>query len=99
MKTSRLSIFNPQLVTEELPSAQVTVNAAFLDDIKSVNQELWQGLENIREFCHHGISDAEACRVVVDTFEQLRDLLALHFALEESYGYFDDPAYVDPRVG
>ena len=37
-------------------------------------------------------------KLLIDSLEQLRDQLALHFALEEAYGYFDDPAYVAPRL-
>jgi len=37
-------------------------------------------------------------RSFLEVIETLRDQLALHFALEEAYGYFDDPIYVAPRL-
>jgi hypothetical protein len=75
----------------------VTVNAAFLQEIKDVNQELWQRLEEMRHRCQRPIAPAN-CRHLVDRLSQLRDQLALHFALEEAYGYFDDPVEVAPRL-
>lgn len=75
----------------------VTVNAAFLQEIKDVNQELWQRLEEMRHRCQRPIAPAN-CRHLVERLSQLRDQLALHFALEEAYGYFDDPVEVAPRL-
>jgi len=38
------------------------------------------------------------CRHLVDWLSELRDQLALHFALEEAYGYFDEPLHVAPQL-
>ena len=35
---------------------------------------------------------------MVDLLIELQDQLALHFALEEAYGYFDDPIWVAPHI-
>ncbi len=75
----------------------VTVNAAFLQEIKEVNQELWQRLDEMRHRCQRPLAPAQ-CRHLVEWLSQLRDQLALHFALEEAYGYFDDPVEVAPRL-
>lgn len=75
----------------------VTVNAAFLQEIKEVNQELWQRLEEMRHRCQRPVAPA-SCRQLVQRLSQMRDQLALHFALEEAYGYFDDPVDVAPRL-
>jgi hypothetical protein len=75
----------------------VTVNAAFLQEIKEVNQDLWQRLDEMRHRCQRPIAPA-SCRQLVEKLSELRDQLALHFALEEAYGYFDDPADVAPRL-
>lgn len=75
----------------------VTVNAAFLQEIKDVNQELWQRLEEMRHRCQRPIGPAH-CRHLAERLSELRDQLALHFALEEAYGYFDDPVEVAPRL-
>lgn len=75
----------------------VTVNAAFLQEIKEVNKELWQRLQEMQHRCQRPIAPA-SCRHIVQRLSQLRDQLALHFALEEAYGYFDDPVDVAPRL-
>jgi iron-sulfur cluster repair protein YtfE (RIC family) len=67
----------------------VTVNAAFLQEIKEVNQELWQHLANIREVCSNAGVVGQHTAQLVDMLVELRDQLALHFALEEAYGYFE----------
>ena len=75
----------------------VTVNAAFLQEIKEVNQELWSLLAELRHRCQRPLAPTQ-CRHLMDKLCQLRDQLALHFALEEAYGYFEDPVYVAPRL-
>lgn len=76
----------------------VTVNAAFLQEIKEVNQELWSLLSELRHRCGRPLAPGQ-CRHLIDKLCQLRDQLALHFALEEAYGYFEDPVHVAPRLG
>ncbi|MBP86738.1 MAG: hypothetical protein CMJ64_08485 [Planctomycetaceae bacterium] len=76
----------------------VTVNAAFLQEIKDVNQDLWRLLSNARRMSHEPAMIYAAPRRFFGLIEQLRDQLALHFALEEAYGYFDDPVEVAPRL-
>ena len=78
-------------------SGTVTVNAAFLQEIKEVNQELWSLLAELRHRCQRPIAPAQS-RLLIDKLCLLRDQLALHFALEEGYGYFDDPVHVAPRL-
>ncbi|MDX1947943.1 MAG: hemerythrin domain-containing protein [Pirellulaceae bacterium] len=75
----------------------VAVNAAFLQEIKEVNQELWDELADLRHRCQRPIAPGQ-CRLLIDKLGQFRDQLALHFALEEAYGYFDDPLDVAPRL-
>ncbi len=79
-------------------TSTVTVNAAFLKEIKDVNQDLWQIVAELREVT--GNPYWVRCRrfQFVGMLEDLRDHLALHFALEEAYGYFDEPLQVDPRL-
>jgi len=76
----------------------VTVNAAFFQEIKDVNQELWAMLEDARDRIARPVS-AGQCRSLVELLARLRDQLALHFALEEAYGYFEDPEFVAPMLG
>ena len=80
-----------------ISTTTVTVNAAFLQEIKEVNHELWQLLADLRHRCQRPIAPG-TCRVLVDKLCELRDQLALHFALEEAYGYFEDPVDVAPQL-
>ena len=77
-------------------TATLTVNAAFLLEIKEVNLDLWRILAELRSLTWSA-ADCQSGRLL-SLLEELRDQLALHFALEEAYGYFDDPAYVAPRL-
>lgn len=76
----------------------VTVNAAFLQEVKEDNHLLRSLLETARQVF------AESSRVKVDPKElaellgQLRDQLAMHFALEEAFGYFEEAIDVAPRL-
>jgi hypothetical protein len=72
----------------------LTMNVAFLQEIKSVDHELWDMLDQLRYVCSRPIDVADHCRRFVDMLMDLRDQLALHFALEEAFGYFEDPIEV-----
>jgi len=75
----------------------VTVNPAFLQEIKEVNAELWTLLADLRHRCQRPIAPGQ-CRLLIDKLCQFRDQLALHFSLEEAYGYFEDPLDVAPQL-
>ncbi len=79
-------------------SRTVSINPAFLQEIKDDHHEL-------RQLMHH--TGAMLVRPewmpieydrLTDLFEKLRDQLAMHFSLEEAYGYFDDALDVAPRL-
>ena len=78
-------------------TANVTVNPAFLREIKEGNQELWRSLADLRHHCSCPITTG-MCRHMVNWLSEFRDQLALHFALEEAYGYFDEPLQVMPHL-
>lgn len=75
----------------------ITVNAAFLQEIKEVNHELWDLLKSLRHRCQRPIAPGQ-CRQLIDKLCHFRDQLALHFSLEEAYGYFEDPVEVAPQL-
>lgn len=79
-------------------SGTVTVNIAFFQEIKEVNEELWVLVRKIRHASSRPIALSQSCRSYVNLLLELRDQLALHFALEEAYGYFDDPIEVAPQI-
>ncbi|QDV15001.1 hypothetical protein CA51_49110 [Rosistilla oblonga] len=76
----------------------LTVNPAFLQEIKESNRELWDTLHAVRQTCDGGGSRAEIAKRLVRLLDQLRDHLSLQFALEESYGYLECPAVVERRI-
>ena len=78
--------------------ASVTINAAFLQEIKEVNEALWELLAEAREACPQASAAKAGQRQLVGLFGRLRDQLAMHFALEEAFGYFEDPMEVAPHL-
>lgn len=66
------------------------VNAAFLQEIKDSNPHLWHEVHRLRTLCELEPCDVEqpqsTIREFISCLDELRDLLALQFALEESYG-------------
>jgi hypothetical protein len=85
------------VTVQAISTGTVTVNAAFLQEIKEVNQELWQLLADLHHRCIRPIATGQT-KTLVDRLGELRDQMALHFALEEAYGYFEDPVEVAPRL-
>lgn len=79
-------------------TSTVTVNAAFLREIKEVNQDLWHIISELRDITRNPYQVRSRRYQFVGMLEDLRDHLALHFSLEEAYGYFDEPLQVDPRL-
>ena len=79
-------------------TSTVTINAAFLQEIKEVNEELWKLLDDVRQLCSDPQQIQVQRRRAVELLASLRDQLAMHFALEEAFGYFDDPIRVAPRL-
>jgi len=68
---------------------RLTVNAAFLKDIKDDNRDLKILLDRLAVLVHPRESAANHWPELIRLFADLRDQLALHFGLEEAYGYFD----------
>lgn len=81
-----------------IETTTVTVNPAFLQEIKEVNEELWSLLSACRKAACEPIKDLEQARAFVSMLEELREKLAMHFALEEDYGYFEGPMQVAPQL-
>jgi iron-sulfur cluster repair protein YtfE (RIC family) len=76
----------------------VTLAPAFLQEIKEDDRRLRQLLDQFRQFVLDRdltVSDGLRLAALVIT---VRNRLAFHFALEEAYGYFEDPIEVAPRL-
>jgi len=81
-----------------IQTRRLAVNAAFLKDIKDDNRDLKGLLEKIFPLAHHPQTAINHWVELVDLFANLRDQLALHFALEEAYGYFEDAVVSAPQL-
>ena len=81
-----------------LATHTVSINAAFLQEIKEDHHEL-------RQLMHHASATLQRpawMRIeydrLFDVFTKLRDQLAMHFSLEEAYGYFEDAITAAPHL-
>lgn len=73
------------------------VNVAFLQEIKQENQDLKSLLGEGRSKLLDTPPQVGPRQAAV-LLALLRDQVALHFALEEAYGYFEDATEVAPRL-
>ena len=76
----------------------LTVNVAFLEEIKRLNQELWDLLDELSLACTERLEDQESCTCFCVRLTRLRDYLSTHFSLEEAFGYMDGPIDIAPRL-
>jgi hypothetical protein len=82
------------------PAAErtLTINAAFLQEIKEDNRDLRHLLDACAALMARPEPAAIDIKRLAAQLGKLRDQLAMHFALEEAYGYFDDAIDVAPRL-
>ncbi len=76
----------------------VTINAAFLQEIKQDNVELKQLLREMSSHLMQRRPRMSDPRSLVELLVRLRDQLAIHFSLEEAFGYFENAIEVAPRL-
>jgi hypothetical protein len=79
-----------------MSNATITLNAAFLQEIKEDNTELRSLLGDIRAALAGDGSVRGRWKHFVELLADLRDHLAMYFALEEAYGYFEYPVAAAP---
>ena len=72
----------------------VSINAAFLQEIKEDNRDLHQITADATDSLDRPVEIIP----LVKLLGQLRDQLALHFSLEEAYGYFEDAVDAAPHL-
>ena len=77
---------------------RLTVNAAFMKDIKDDNGQLKVLFEEISRLTGHPAIASNHWPEVLGLYGQLRDQLAFHFSLEEAYGYFDSAIDAEPHL-
>jgi hypothetical protein len=78
-------------------TATVTINPAFLQEIKEDCRECRQLLCQASEMLGPTHLPTVEPRQIVALLGKLRDQLALHFTLEEAYGYFEDAIDIAPQ--
>ncbi len=83
---------------DPIRTRRLTINAAFLKDIKDDNRDLKKLLDKIFPLAAHPQTATNHWSEMVELFGCLRDQLALHFALEEAYGYFDEAVDSAPEL-
>lgn len=66
------------------------VNAAFLQEVKDSNTELWRLLDSARELCRCRDCRRELAAQFVNCLGALRDSVGLQFSLEETYGFVEN---------
>ncbi len=74
------------------------INSAFLEEIKQLNRELWQLVDDLEVACNYRLKTTDGCMFFCVRLTRLRDQLATHFSLEEAFGYLDDPVEIAPRL-
>lgn len=77
---------------------QLAVNAAFLKDIKDDNRELKLLMDKICPLTEPLPVAVNHWPEMIGLFADLRDQLAMHFSLEEAYGYFEDAIVTAPQL-
>ncbi|MCD0463381.1 hemerythrin domain-containing protein [Roseiconus lacunae] len=79
-------------------SGRLGVNAAFLQEIKDDNRQLKTDWDRLVPMLAHPETALNHWNEIVAALAELRDQLAIHFSLEEAYGYFDDAIDVAPHL-
>ena len=76
----------------------VSINPAFLREIKDDHHELRQLIHHCSAMLDHSGPVEIDSKRLVELLTKLRDQLAMHFSLEEAYGYFEDAIMVAPHL-
>ena len=86
------------MAVTDTKTRRLSVNAAFLKDIKDDNRDLKILLDRILLLADHQQTAINHWPELIELFADLCDQLALHFSLEEAYGYFDDAIVTAPQL-
>jgi hypothetical protein len=90
--------FKKRSDTMRISTGTLTINPAFLQDIKDDNIHLKELLAATSTAFSVKASSMIRPRALTDLMSRLRDQLATHFSLEEFFGYFDDAIDAAPRL-
>ena len=76
----------------------ITLAPAFMQEIKEDDRRLNQLMSDFRQLVARGALTHPERQQLASLVLDVRDRVAFHFALEEAYGYFEDPVAVAPRL-
>lgn len=82
-----------------IATKSVTINAAFLREIKEDHLELGQIFRETEQAFETDAVPRLSAKRMVDLLSELRDRFAMHLTLEEAFGYFEDAVDVAPHLG
>lgn len=85
-------------VRKASPVGRLTINAAFLQEIKEDNRHLKTLWDRLIPMVDHAEIAKNHWRELNELLSELLDQLAMHFSLEEAYGYFDDAVDAAPHL-
>lgn len=80
------------------PTGRLAINAAFLQEIKEDNRQLKALWDRLIPMLSHPETAKNHWPELIADFSDLRDQLAIHFSLEEAFGYFDDAVDIAPHL-
>jgi len=85
-------------MSESRTSKKFTINAAFFQEIKDDHLQLRELLESLRRLVARRPALPNHASELVEKLSCLCDQIALHFSLEEAYGYLEDLIEVTPHL-
>ncbi len=77
---------------------RLMINAAFLQEIKDDNRQLKSLWDRLLPLLARPETAQNHWSELIVGLAELRDQLAMHFSLEEAYGYFDDAVDAAPQL-
>jgi hypothetical protein len=81
----------------EIITATLTINPVFFQELKDDSYDLRRLLDSVGAILTVPAWRSLLRRGLADLMAQLRDQLSTQFALEEAYGYFEEPRQFDPQ--
>ena len=81
-----------------IATSTVTVNAAFLQEIKNDDLKLRRLLSQAVAISFGPGGKTPQPKRLAEVLRQLNDRLTVHFSLEETFGYFEDAVTVAPHL-
>lgn len=77
----------------------VTINAAFLQEVKEANSQLWETQYSLRTIAQQKSVSEPEIHAWVAKLTDFRRQLSTEFALEETYGYISSAQHQHIKVG